>query len=307
MSTVVVDDDDVSTCANCGKGEEESGKLKHCTACMMVKYCSRDCQIAHRPQHKKECRKRATELYDEELFKQPPSAEDCPICFLTLPLFKKGWRHFGCCGKVICSGCCHAPVYDEQGNKVDDEKCPFCRRTTPNTDEEMLEREKKRMELGDAIAIYNHGNYYSKGTKGYPQDYDKALELWHRAGELGYVEAYCSIGHTYDGGGGVEIDKKKAKYYFELAAMKGDMLARHNLGVKEAQKGNFERAIKHFMIGAKSGHNESMEKIQQLYSLGILSKDDYTKALRNYQAYLGEIKSVQRDKAAAADEDYHYY
>ena len=105
----------------------------------------------------------------------------------------------------------------------------------------------------------------------------------------------------------MEIDKKKAKHYFELAAIKGDMLARHNLGVKEAQGGNFERAIEHFMIGAKSGHNESMEKIQQLYSLGILSKDDYTKALRNYQAYLGEIKSVQRDKAAAADKDYRYY
>jgi len=49
-------------CANCGKGEEESDNLKTCTACKLVKYCNRDCQIAHRSQHKKACKKRAAEL-----------------------------------------------------------------------------------------------------------------------------------------------------------------------------------------------------------------------------------------------------
>jgi len=53
MSTDKTDIDIVSVCANCGKGEEESGKLKSCTACKLVKYCNRECQIAHRPQHKK--------------------------------------------------------------------------------------------------------------------------------------------------------------------------------------------------------------------------------------------------------------
>ena len=72
------EDKEVSVCANCGKGEEESDKLKACTACKMVKYCNRECQIAHRPQHKKECKKKAKELHDEQLFKQPPPEEDCP-------------------------------------------------------------------------------------------------------------------------------------------------------------------------------------------------------------------------------------
>ena len=35
-----------NTCANCSKGgEENSGDLKACTACKLVKYCNRDCQI----------------------------------------------------------------------------------------------------------------------------------------------------------------------------------------------------------------------------------------------------------------------
>ena len=77
-----VDNNQPLSCANCGKGEESAGDLKACTACNMVKYCNRDCQISHRPQHKKACKKRADELHDEEIFKQPPPNEDCPICML---------------------------------------------------------------------------------------------------------------------------------------------------------------------------------------------------------------------------------
>jgi len=79
-----------STCANCGKGEEAGNNLKSCTACKLVKYCSRECQIAHRPQHKKECKKKAKELHDEKLFKQPPPLEDCPICMIRLPILVTG-------------------------------------------------------------------------------------------------------------------------------------------------------------------------------------------------------------------------
>ena len=36
-----------NVCANCGKEEEGSVSLKACTACKLVKYCNRECQIAH--------------------------------------------------------------------------------------------------------------------------------------------------------------------------------------------------------------------------------------------------------------------
>src|SRR5210317_1751490 len=130
MST---DNNNFSMCANCGKGEEESVALKNCVACKMVKYCSRDCQKAHRSQHKKECRRRAAELHDEALFKQPPPLEDCPICFLWLPSLHSGHRYNACCGKRICSGCVYA------GALVgDDQLCPFCRTPAPISDEEIM-------------------------------------------------------------------------------------------------------------------------------------------------------------------------
>ena len=59
---------------------------------------------------------------------------------------------------------------------------------------------------------------------------DKALELWHRAVELGYAAAYYSIGYAYYNGKGVEKDNKRAIHYWELAAMGGDATSRHNLG-----------------------------------------------------------------------------
>ena len=297
----------VSICANCGKGEEESDKLKSCTACKMVKYCSRDCQIAHRPHHKKECRKRAAELHDIELFKQPPPEDDCPICFLRLPTLETGQRYKTCCGKVICNGCIRAPVYDNQGNKVDNEKCPFCRIPTPYTSEEAIEREKKRLEADDPIAIQKQGYYYSEGILGLPQDYAKALELFHQAGELGYAKAYCDIGTVHYNGEGVVVDKKKANHYYELAAIGGDVLARHNLGCMEGMAGNTEKALKHYMIAVRGGYNKSLKQIQNLYTNGHATKEDYTKALQLYQAYLGEIKSVQRDEAAAVDVNNRYY
>ena len=103
-STEVVD-----ICANCGK--DGGNGLKACTACKLVKYCNRNCQIAHRSKHKKACRKRASALHDIELFKQLPPNEDCPICLLPLPLLGSGIVYKSCCGKIICCGCDNSPVY----------------------------------------------------------------------------------------------------------------------------------------------------------------------------------------------------
>src|SRR5210317_1523447 len=129
----------MTTCANCGKGEENSGDLKACTACKLVKYCNRECQIAHRPLHKKACKKRAAELHDEILFKERLPREDCPICFLQLPLDTRQAIFKSCCGKVICNGCIYAMDEEARGRgKIS--LCAFCRTPTPKSDEEDTKR-----------------------------------------------------------------------------------------------------------------------------------------------------------------------
>jgi len=224
--------------------------------------------------------------------------EVCSICTLRLPTLYTGRKYMTCCGKVICSGCVHAPRYDYLGNKVDNRKCPFCRAPYMSSDKEEMERLQERVEAGDATAISILGYYYAKGRCGYPQNWSKALELFHRAAKLGCAEAYCNIGYAYNNGEGVEVDKKKAMYYWELAAMGGDEVARYNLGIREKIAGNFDRALKHFMIAVRGGYSKSLNMIQKLCKNGYASKEDTTEALQLYQTYLNEIKSDQRDEAA---------
>jgi TPR repeat protein len=47
---------------------------------------------------------------------------------------------------------------------------------------------------------------------------------------------------------------KKAKFYYEAAAMAGQEVARYNLGMMEVHSGNIERALKHWTLAASAGH-----------------------------------------------------
>ena len=60
---------------------------------------------------------------------------------------------------------------------------------TAASENETMEREKKRVEVGDAIAIFNLGTAYSSGIRDYPQEHAKGLKLWHQAGEFGLAAA----------------------------------------------------------------------------------------------------------------------
>ena len=129
----------------------------------------------------------------------------------------------------------------------DDLLCSFCRAPAPSL-EEVVKTVKKRVAMGDAEGMNVLGCCYNEGKHGLSHDRSNALELWHQAGELGCAAAYYRIGYMYNHGEGVERDKKKAVHYWELAAMRGDANARHNLGCDDANVGKINRALKHFMI-----------------------------------------------------------
>ncbi|KAL7528637.1 hypothetical protein ACHAXR_002545 [Thalassiosira sp. AJA248-18] len=278
-------------CAACGKGGD---CLKACAACKLVKYCNVTCQKAHRPNHKKECKKRAAEISDEALFKTPPPSDDCHICYLRLPFDQSESRYQLCCGKIICLGCDYGDMIARASTE---QICHFCRAPDATSHEEAIERLQKRIEAGDAIAMYHLGYEYLSGDSGVPQDSNKALELWHQAAKLGCAKSHTALAHSYAQGEGVEQDDKKAKYHWERAATGVCVLARHDLGAVEMNAGNMNKAMKHFMISAGCGCDDSLKEIQNGFSHGHVTKDDYENTLRAHKASTDEMQSDQRDVA----------
>ena len=157
-----------------------------------------------RGKHKTLCKQCAAEQRDEALFKDPPVKEDCPICFLPMPVrilscislppatifsvpindFAKAneneelagvgtKRYYACCGKTICRVCIHS-FQCSDNNK----KCPFCNSDRSNKKVvEHVEDLMKRVEANDPASMFMLANSYQHGLNGLQQDHAKAMEL----------------------------------------------------------------------------------------------------------------------------------
>eukprot|EP00956_Cyclotella_meneghiniana_P012964 scaffold18557_cov25-Cyclotella_meneghiniana.AAC.2 len=208
------------------------------------------------------------------LFALPKKREDCPICMLMLP----------------CRD-------DETAYCLTRNCCPFC--NAVDSDQEIINRLTERMEkYNDPEAMDVLGGCYNEGLRGLPVDKPKPFGLFRCASELGCAGGHYNLASAYELGNGTEVDRKKAVHHFQIAAMMGNMLARHNLGATEANNGNKQRAMKHFMIAAESGLEVSLDTVIECYSQGYLTKEDFEKTLRGYHASCVETKSDQRDRAA---------
>eukprot|EP00984_Skeletonema_dohrnii_P006568 scaffold2352_cov90-Skeletonema_dohrnii-CCMP3373.AAC.7 len=280
-------------CASCGKSEVDEVKLKECADCDLVRYCSDECQENHTAQHEEACKKRAAELRDEILFKQPESSHhgDCPICCLPMPLDESKSTMHLCCSKVICNGCSHA-----NNLRIKEERreytCLFCREPVLSTVEERDKRRTKRIEVNDPVAMCREGvKQYVKA------DYSSALEYFTRAAELENVEAHHQLSLMYYNGHGVEKDRGKEVHHLEEAAIRGHPSARYNLGCHEWDNGNTERAVTHWIIAAAQGRDDAIIPLMDEFRSGIVSKDDLAAALRAHQAAVDATKSPQREAA----------
>ncbi|KAL7533922.1 hypothetical protein ACHAXR_005529 [Thalassiosira sp. AJA248-18] len=90
---------------------------------------------------------------------------------------------------------------------------------------------------------------------------------------------------------------EESQIYWERAAMGGHVMARYNLGIVEGEACNVNRAMKHFMISAKCGCDNSLKKIHNGFSDGHVTKDDFENALRAHKESIDEMQSDLRDEA----------
>ena len=281
-------------CASCGKAAVDDVKLKKCT-CDIVKYCSVECQKIHRPQHKKACKKRLAEIRDDKLFTQNEISHlgECPICCLPLPLDTSKVAMNACCSQRICQGCAHANEKREVEQGLEP-RCAYCREVVPITDEEIESKSKKRFKANDPVAIAEMGiRCYDEG------DFDGAFEYYTKAAELGELDSHYNLSCMYTKGEGVDRNKKKAMYHLEEAAIRGHPDARYNLAYAEELNRMTERAMRHYIIAAKLGHDDALEAVKKGYQGGDVRKEDFEAALRGHQAAVDATKSELREEAYA--------
>ncbi len=279
--------DTSSTCASCGISEIDDIKLVPCDDCDLVKYCSDECQEEHKSQHKEECKKRAAELREELLFKQPESSHlgDCPICSVPLPIDSR-FIMFNCCSKRICRGCISRIVLLE----TEASPCPFCRTPEAKTKEEVEKRRMKRIEANCPVALCIQGvKEYDEG------DFDRAFGYFLRAAELGDSEAHSRLADMYHHGQGVEQNEGKKIHHLEEAAIGGNPDARYNLGFVERSNGNYGRAVKHWLIAATQGHDVSLKALMKVFKKGHVEKEVLEHALRAHKAAVDATKSPERE------------
>ena len=284
-------------CASCGiKGGEDGGKLKRCSACKLV-LCSSACQKEHWSHHKQACKKRASELRDELLFKQPESSHlgDCPVCCLPLPLDESKSNLYVCCSKIVCNGCRYRHQKRSEEELLES-KCPSCDTPTPRNYADFYKCIEERAKASDPIAICEMGKMHKE------HNFSSALKLWAKAAELGDAQAHFHIAKLHSNGQGTKKDIKKAVKHWEAAAISGHPAARYNLAAAEGKGGRIERAVKHLTIAAKMGHGISMEKLKELYVDGDVKKEDLAIALRAHEAAACSTKSPYR---VLADLYYH--
>ena len=287
--------DTMMCCAACGTPEVDDVKLKKCTACKSVRYCNVQCQKDHRPQHERDCKKRAAELRDEILFKQPEISHlgGCPICCLPLPIDATESTMMSCCCKKICNGCEYANMMRERKEKLD-HTCPFCRHPVPKSEEEGNRNVMTRIEANDPYALRHMGR--ERWEEG---DYDGAFEYWTKAAGLGNIDSHYQLSVMYREGEGVEKDKKREVYHLEVAAIGGHPDARNNLACFEWENSRHDRALQHWIVAAKLGDESSVDTLKDAYREGYVRKEDFASALRAHQAAVNATKSPQREEAGA--------
>ena len=226
---------------------------------------------------------------------------ECQVCFLKLSSNREETRINTCCAKSICNGCSYSAYLANMNFQ-----CAFCR--TPLTDNptENARMLQERVDASDPSAMTFLARSYKDG-RGVAQSDKKQMFLLYKAVELGSIDAHEMIGMAYTTGEGVEQDSIKAAYHFGVAAMAGHANARHNLGVSETSMWNYTQGLRHFKISAQMGFEPSLHSIRRLLSSRLATKEDYSRALIEYQAATAKTDSAQRCRARNVQQSPHEY
>jgi TPR repeat protein len=156
-------------------------------------------------------------------------------------------------------------------SKMPDElkyRCHQCRKPTPTTNEEQIERLREWVDKGEAWAQRMMGQWYRDGKRGLKQSYVMARMLFEKAVAQDDPDAmYCVACLHRDGQGGVQSYKKAAEL-FTMAAEQGNFDAMYNLGLMYIHGQGVDQsnvlAREWWTKAANEGQEEAIKNLQIL-------------------------------------------
>ncbi len=184
--------------------------------------------------------------------------------------------------QMICNGCSHAYLM-----RHGEHTCPYCRHPAPKTEKEVELSVKRRIEVGDPVAIRQKGTlYYHAGNL------TNAVKYLTKAAGLGDAEGIINYQFCI---------RAKGKLLRRTRKRNGIIWKRLPLLVTPFldTNGRVDRAVKHLIIAANLGEGSSLQMLRKCYASKQVSKEDFAAALRAYQTAADATKSPQREKADA--------
>jgi TPR repeat protein len=203
--------------------------------------------------------------------REPASARygsRCPICLEEWDVNATNVFRVCCC-RLVCKSC---------SRKIGTGACPLCRLPCPKNNAEELARLRRHVENEVPEAITSLGDAYYRGCLGLVKSEKKAAKIWKRAVELGSVDAMVYLGELHQRGSGVKLDKKKAERLYRMAADRGDVVAKSNLGILLYHVERFEEAFRYWALAADQGYTSGEQGLGICYSYGQGTEVDLSKA-----------------------------
>ncbi|RUP44787.1 hypothetical protein BC936DRAFT_149007 [Jimgerdemannia flammicorona] len=181
--------------------------------------------------------------------------------------------------------------------KIRDGRSPLNDYINPQKiDPAVMERDRDVLFKTTPIVIEAHS--YRDGLRGRKQNYTKAMELYHKAAEMGSSEAQYNLGYLYASVHGGPVNFAKARHYWEMAASQplfhshlriprlGVALAHNALGnVYHDGLGvvpDFNKAFQHFKTSADGGEPCGMSNLGLAYERGEGTPVNILKAVEIY-------------------------
>lgn len=167
----------------------------------------------------------------------------------------------------------------------------FCQRPSRDYSPEEIRRSVRdvasRAEMGDAEATFQLARLHERGYDSIPADSLRAIELYSKAADSGYLPALNYLGYKLIQSG-KQKEAMRGLSLLEQAAMAGDAKAQSNIGFlliegKNVEK-DYEKAAFWLERAAQQGVAQASSMLGDLYRDGLGVERDSLQAASHYYA-----------------------